>query len=135
MVAGCQTALLQISVGLLPGGGLRQVVAKERDRFLQQGAQALVLVFLGLFLRRHRRQHDPGAFSQRMQRLAEIPAFFFHHKVEDIAALVALAKTAPGARIGEDDKGRRARVRVERAKPNIILPGPAQLHRLRKPDP
>ena len=53
------------------------------------------------------------------------------NKAENISAFVALAKTAPGARIGEDHESRGARIGVERAKTGVILAGFAQFHALR----
>ena len=125
-----QAALAQVGQGLLPGGGAGELVTVKSDRFFQQGTQVLVLFGGFLLLGRGRLELHAGFFGQGVQGLAEIPALFLHYITEDIAALVALPKAAPGARFGEDHEGRRARVGVEGAKAGVVLARTPQRDRL-----
>ncbi len=86
----------------------------------------LFLLFGGVFM-----EGDAGAVRQMAEGFLEIPALALHHEIEQVAAFVALPKTAPGLRIREDHEGRGLRVGVERTKARVILPGMAQFHRFR----
>ena len=130
MVSSFRPRLLQIFESLAPGGRVEQVVAEEGDRVFQELAQVIVLFGGRLLLGGSRLELHAGFIGQEAQGLGKIPAFLLHHKAEDIAALVALPKAAPGAGIREDDKGRGARVGMERAEARVVLARPAQLHRL-----
>ena len=56
----------------------------------------------------------------------EIQPFALHHELENIAALVALTETPPGARFGPDDESRRMFILMERTKARIVLTRMAQ---------
>jgi hypothetical protein len=51
----------------------------------------------------------------------EIQPFALHHELENIAALVALTETPPGARFGPDHESRRMFILMERTKARIVL--------------
>jgi hypothetical protein len=126
-----QAALVEVLEGGLTGRGVQQMMAVEGDSVFEQGTQVVVLFGGGLIGRGGGLELHAGALCQVVQGFGEVPALFLHHKAEDIAALVALPKTAPGARFGEDHEGRGARVGMEGTKARIALPRAAELHRLR----
>lgn len=71
---------------------------------------------------------DSRAVSQFGQCFLEIDPLAFHHKFEDVAALVTLTKTAPCPRLGPDHESRRVLVIVEGTETRIILACVAQFN-------
>src|SRR5574341_880961 len=104
-----QAALVQVRQSCLPGRRVAQLVGVKCDRSFQQGALAVMLFGGGLLCWRRRLQLHPGFLGQKAQRLGEIPALFLHDKAEDIAALVALSKAAPGTCLRKNYESWRAR--------------------------
>ena len=93
-----QTALgAQILQRLLARRRVQQLVAIKRDRIFQQGAQVIMLFRGDLLFGAGRFELYASLVRQVMQRLGKIPVFALHYILEDIPALVALTKTAPGA--------------------------------------
>src|SRR5512133_3609633 len=98
------------------------------DRRFKQFPQVCIYLFdFGLL--RHKgfglRTCAVGQFSQRF---LEINPLALHYELEDVAALIALAKTTPRPRLRPDHEGRRMLVVVERTEPRVISAGMAQLH-------
>ena len=58
----------------------------------------------------------------------KIPAFLFHNELENIAALVAFAKTFPCTRLLPNDESRRFSIAVKGAKTGVVAARPTQLH-------
>ena len=117
----------EVIQGGLARRGIQQRIAVKVDCLLQQVAQPVVFLELFLFFGGEFLQLDPGALRQAVQRFAEIDILLLHQELEDIAALVALTEAAPCARLRPDDKGRRARVAVERTEAGVVLARAAQL--------
>lgn len=84
-------------------------------RFLLLGR--LALVFLDL---------HPGAEGEFLQGFLEVDPLALHDELEDVAAFIACAETAPRPRFGPDHKGGRMLVIVERTKTGHVPTGFAQ---------
>ena len=121
----------QVIQSRFAGGGLGEGMAVKCRRLFQQGAQPGVFFLLGKFFGSGGFKAHARFFSQELERGGEIPAFFFHHELEDIPALVARAKAAPRPRVRKNGERRGARIGVKGAEPAVVLAGLAQLHRLR----
>src|SRR5690242_17068388 len=68
-----------------------------------------------------------GARCEFIERFLEIKVLTLHHKLENIAPLVALTEATPGARIRPDHEGRRMLIFVEGTKARIVSASMAQL--------
>ena len=68
-------------------------------------------------------------FRQETQGIFKIPAFLFHHELENVAPLSALTEAVPGLAVRRNNERRRFLI-VKRAQAGIILPGAAQFHGL-----
>ena len=104
----------------------KKMTAIINDRVFQQLAEVFVRFFLLrrltlIFLDLHAR-----ARGEFLQSLFEVQPFALHHKLEDVAAFVALTEASPRPRLGPDDEGRRMFVVVEGTEARVILPRVAQ---------
>src|SRR5215208_4395137 len=98
----------------------------ENERVLQEDAKVIVgfLLFRGLF-RKGRHLHA-RARSQVIESFLKIKVLALHHKLENIATLVALTKAAPRPGLRPDHERRRMFVVMERAKARIVSARVAQ---------
>ena len=104
------------------------MAAEENKGILEQLAQSIIS--LGLFgrpVRKNGKFHSSPA-SQSSECFLEVDPVFFHDELEDISALVAFAKTTPGAGIRPDDECRCALIRMEGTKSGVVTTGFPQLH-------
>src|SRR5688572_24107131 len=74
------------------------------------------------------RDFHTRARGKSIQCIFEIKVLALHHKLEDIAALIALTETTPRPRFRPDHKRRRFLVFMERAKACVVLASMAQLY-------
>ncbi len=125
---GQVTLLADVVQGEFPGRR-GQVVTVESQRIFEERAQALVGFLFFRFLGPVRFEFDPRPLRHVSQCFLEVPAFFLHYELENVAALPALAEAAPGLPVGGNDE-RGCFLVVERAQAGIVLSGAAQLHGL-----
>jgi hypothetical protein len=72
---------------------------------------------------------DTRPLSERAKGVGKVPPFFFHQKLKDVSALVALTKAAPCTGFWKNYERRRACIGMKGAKASVILSRAAQLHR------
>ena len=97
-----------------------QVTAVKDDGIFEQLAQVLIGLFLLSRLLRESGQIYTCPGRQLCKRILEFEVLPLHHKLKNIAALVALAKAAPCPGLRPDYKGRRMSIVVEWTEPRVI---------------
>src|SRR6476469_5762653 len=103
------------------------MTAIKNDRVFKQNMEPVVdFLLFGRLLCKGRDLHT-GPRRKFIERFLEIKVLTLHHKLEDIATLIALTEATPGAGIRPDHEGGRMLIFVERAKACIVPAGMAQL--------
>ena len=113
-------AVGHIGAGALSLGSVEQQLVIVVGGRIEQAQQAIFGRLLHLVHRPAFFEGDPGALGQLGQRLLEVPAVLLHDEGENITALAAGAKAAPGAGVGKDVEGGGFGVGVERAKTTVV---------------